>query len=264
LRSKLLRVSFLLLGGAALIVLGLRWLEPGLVFVPERGPVGAGPGQTVRLRTADGVQLVAWWCERPAARGSVLYLHGNGGNLRGRESVIERIGAATQSSVLALDWRGYGESEGEPSEAGLYADARAGWDWLAERCAPARIVIWGESLGGAPATWLAEQVAPRGLVLQSTFTSVPDMSFRVVPLPGVRWLCSIGMNNLERVPRIRCWKLFVHSRADEVVPFSMAERLYAAACEPKVSVWLERFGHNDAGIAAELAVRLAPLFAQLP
>ncbi|TAJ21492.1 MAG: alpha/beta hydrolase [Planctomycetota bacterium] len=265
---RLLRLILVLCLFVAAAVLALRWLEPRLVFVPTRGPVGTGPGERVELVTPDGVRLVAWWLPRAGSDAAVLYLHGNGGNLLGREPVLRGIAEAAHSSVLALDWRGYGESEGRPSEAGIYVDARTGWDWLAARVAPERIAIWGESLGAGAATFLARAVerpgVPRALVVQSAFTSIPDMAPRALPIPGIRWLCGIRLDNLERVGAIRCWKLFVHSRADEIVPFEMGERLFEAASEPKQSLWLDRVGHNETWNDAAFVSRLAAQLSRLP
>jgi fermentation-respiration switch protein FrsA (DUF1100 family) len=252
----------------AAALLALRWLEPRMVFLPTRGPVGDGPGERVELVTADGVRIVAWWIPRAGSDGALLYLHGNAGNLHGREVVLRELASATGMSVLALDYRGYGESEGRPDEAGLYADARAGWDWLASRVAPERVVIWGESLGGAAATAVARDVqrngVPRALVLQSAFTRIPDMARRVFPIPGIGRLCRLRMDNLERVREIRCWKLFVHSRIDEVVPFAMGEQLFEAACEPKRSLWLDAVGHNDAWYRNWFVERLVSALRDMP
>lgn len=252
----------------AIALLALPWLEPRLVFLPARGPVGSGPGERVELATADGVKLLAWWLPRTGSDGAVLYLHGNAGNLRGRANVVRELAATTGLSVLALDYRGYGESEGRPSEEGMYRDARAGWDWLAARIAPQRIVVWGESLGGAAATSVAREVqadgVPRALVLQSAFTRIPDMATRVIPIPGIGALCRLRMDNLERVREIRCWKLFVHSRIDEVVPFEMGERLFEAACEPKQALWIDHVGHNDAWYRNWFPGELVSALARMP
>lgn len=265
---RTLRVILYLCLLAAAAVVALWWLEPRMVFLPTRGPVGNGPGERVELATSDGVKLVAWWLPRAGSDGALLYLHGNAGNLDGRDVVVRELASATGLSVLALDYRGYGESDGAPSEQGMYTDARAGWDWLAARVAPQRIVVWGESLGGAAATALVRDVqqagVPRALVLQSAFTRIPDMATRVIPIPGIGALCRLRMDNLARVRDIRCWKLFVHSRADEVVPFAMGERLLAAACEPKQSLWLDGVGHNDAWGRADFVQPLVSALRSMP
>ena len=149
-------------------------------------------------------------------------------------------------NVLALDYRGYGQSQGEPSEAGLYLDAEAAYAWLVQRVPPHSIVLFGESLGGGLATYLAVEREVGALVLLSTFTSVPDMARRLFPFLPVQLVVRTRFNNLERIARVAVPKLVIHSRLDESVPVRMAERLYAAARPPKVALWLQRAGHNGA------------------
>jgi hypothetical protein len=148
------------------------------------------------------------------------------------------------ANVLAIDYRGYGKSEGKPSEDGLYRDARAAYDWLKAKTPAARIVAFGKSLGGGPACELAATVPLDGLILQSTFTSAPDMAGRVMPLFPARWFMRTKYDNLSKVRKAACPKLFVHSRADEIIPFAMGERLFAEAAEPKEAAWYDKADHN--------------------
>ncbi len=137
-------------------------------------------------------------------------------------------------NVFIVDYRGYGKSEGKPSEQGLYLDARAAWDYLVNdrRVAPRDIVILGKSLGGAPAIDLASQVEPGGLIVQSSFTSAADMAATILPfLP--RLFLHTRMDSISKITRVHCPKLFIHSRADEVVPFELGRRLFEAAPDPK-------------------------------
>jgi len=170
--------------------------------------------------------------------------------------------------VLLLDYRGYGKSEGTPSEPGLYRDARAAYDWLLTRTTADRIVLFGKSLGGGPACELASTVPVGGLIVQSAFTKAPDMAPRVMPLLFfARWLMHTKYDNLAKVAAIRCPKLFIHSRSDEIVPFDMAEKLYAAAAEPKECAWFDGgAGHNDLWIVHAKAYyeRLARFLEGLP
>lgn len=237
------------------LVFGLRALESKLLYLPARGPVGASPGEEVELVAADGVRLHGWFLGEAAAGPALLYLHGNAGSLANRRAVVEAL-RPPRGALLAIDWRGYGQSEGEPDEQGLYQDALAAWDWLAARADPARIVVVGESLGGGPATWLARERGCAALVLLSTFTSVPAMARRVLPIPGIGWLARTRMDNLARVAELRMPKLFVHSRADEVVPFAMGERLFAAAAEPKRALWFDGLAHNETFASAASIARL--------
>jgi hypothetical protein len=148
--------------------------------------------------------------------------------------------------VFIMDYRGYGKSEGNPSERGLYLDARAAWDYLVEgRGVPAnRIIIFGKSLGGVPAIDLASKVEPAGVIVQSSFTSAADLAAAVLPfLPRV--FLHTKMDSVSKIARVRCPKLFIHSRADEVVPFELGRRLYEAAPEPKQFYEVKGAPHNS-------------------
>jgi fermentation-respiration switch protein FrsA (DUF1100 family) len=147
--------------------------------------------------------------------------------------------------VLALEYRGYGQSEGEPSEKGIYEDAAAAYEWAVKRVQPKKLVLLGESLGGGPACELASKREVGGLILLSTFTSIEAMAARSFPWLPVKWLVRTRFDNEAKIKNVRAPKLFIHSRQDEVVPFEMGERLYEVAAEPKRSLWLERGGHNE-------------------
>lgn len=246
--------------------------EGSLIYFPTRYPDGEwspedrpqGEGdvvcqvEDVALEASDGVALHAWWATPARLEGDalvplpadelpvLLWLHGNAGNLSYRWDMLRRLVARLPARVLILDYRGYGKSEGGPSEEGLYRDARAAWDHLvtARGLEPGDVVVLGKSLGGGPASELATQVAPGGLILQSTFTSIPDMAGEVFPLvPG--FLIRHDMNNLAKVARVGCPVLVVHSPADEVIPYAMGRRLFEAAPEPKRFHEVPGAGHND-------------------
>jgi fermentation-respiration switch protein FrsA (DUF1100 family) len=152
----------------------------------------------------------------------------------------------TPTQVFIVDYRGYGRSEGRPSEEGLYTDARAAWRYLVEErgIAPARIVIFGKSLGGAVAVELATQVKPAGVILESSFTSVPDMAARHFPFVP-KALIRTKMNSAGKIARIRAPKLHIHSPADEVVPYELGRELFDAAADPKRFHRVEGAGHNE-------------------
>lgn len=219
--------------------------EDRLIFFPTRGGRVNGPGVDLELRAEDGVRLHARFIERPGAQQTLLYLHGNAGNLATRSDLLG-VFAGFGAHVLALEYRGYGQSAGEPSERGLYLDARAAYDWAAARGAADRMVVLGESLGGGPACELASTRQVGGLILLSSFTSIADMGALSFPWLPVRFLVRTRFDNLAKIPRIGAPKLIIHSRADEVVPFEMGQRLFASAREPKQALWLERARHNDA------------------
>jgi uncharacterized protein len=222
----------------------LMALEDALIYYPTRGGRVTADGQDVWLHAADGVKLHAFDSDPGGSEFALLYLHGNAGNIASRSEVIEYL-ARLGLRVLALDYRGYGHSEGTPSEAGLYADALAAHGWLAARVPARQIVVLGESLGGGPACELALRQPVGGLVLHSTFTSIPDMAARTFPWLPVRLLARTRFDNLSKIGRIEAPKLIVHSRRDEVIPFSMGERLLSAARPPVQHLWLDQSLHND-------------------
>jgi hypothetical protein len=219
-------------------------LEESLIFFPSQAGVAASPGDEVELKTEDGVTIRGWYLGHPEATRSLLFLHGNAGNLEHRRSIllgIRKLGL----NVLAIDYRGYGRSAGHPSEAGLYTDARAAYAWLMQRTDAASMVVYGESLGGGPACELAATSKVAGLVLQSTFTSIADIAALRYPWLPVHWLVRTKFDNLAKLERIDAPILFIHGRRDDVVPFSMAERMFERATSPKHRLWLEQARHND-------------------
>jgi fermentation-respiration switch protein FrsA (DUF1100 family) len=205
--------------------------------------------ESVSIRTEDGETLHAWWVPATSPgkpeRGTVLFLHGNAGNISHRLDYLmmfKRLGFAT----LIVDYRGYGQSTGTPSEEGTYRDASAALRWLSESrgILPGAVVLVGESLGGAVASWLAARHRPRALVLLSTFTSVPDLGAKIYPFLPVRLISRFSYDNLERIVRIKAPVFVAHSRDDDIVPFAHGRALFAAAGEPKQFLEM-RGGHND-------------------
>lgn len=234
-----------------LFVVWLRWFEQRSVYQPTRlleatgGEIGF-PKQDVWLEPDGGGRLHAWYYpgEKAAAGEVFLLCHGNGGNISHRldqYEVLLRLGAA----VLAFDYRGYGQSGGSPGEEKTYQDAEAAWRWLREQGYPAeRIIVLGESLGGGVAAELALRRTVGGLILQSSFTSVPDLGAEIFPWLPVRTLGRIRYDNLAKLPHIQVPVLVMHSRADTIIPFRHGERNHAAAREPKLFREL-RGDHND-------------------
>ena len=214
--------------------------------VRSRTPTSAAlKYEEVALETSDGLRLSAWYVPAERERGTVLFCHGNAGNIAGRlESLKFFHGLGL--SVLIFDYRGYGYSEGAPSEQGTYLDAEAAWDYLVKRrgAEEKRIVIFGRSLGGAVAARLAKEHVPAGLVLESTFTSMQDLIQDMVPALLGRLLCPYQYDTKTIVAELRCPKLIIHSPDDEVVTFSHGKDLFRAAAEPKRFVRI-RGAHND-------------------
>jgi len=217
-----------------------------LTTTPDQAGLAWEP---VRLTTADGLGLGAWYLPAEGADTALLFLHGNAGN-RGHRLDSLRLFHDLGLAVLILDYRGYGDSEGKPSEAGTRRDARAGWDYLvgSRGFDPEWIIIFGRSLGGAVAARLAADLAveaapPRALVLESTFTSVPDLGAELYPWLPVRLISRLRYDTLGLMAHIDVPVLVVHSREDEIIPFAHGERLFAAAHGPKRLLPL-RGGHN--------------------
>lgn len=195
------------------------------------------------MTTADGVKLHGWWIPREGARVVTLYFHGNAGNITHRAGHISEITGAG-SSLLIIDYRGYGKSQGRPSEAGLYADADAAYQHLLDAgYEPGRIVLHGESLGTAVAVELASRRRCGGVVLEAPFTSARDVAARVLPLVGpmVVW----GFDSKRKVPNIRAPLLIIHGDRDEVISYQFGRKLFDAAREPKTFRAVPGGHHND-------------------
>lgn len=229
----------------AVILLAMLF-EDKLIYFPAKDGVGPSPGEEVWLTAADGVKIHGWYLPHPKPRATILHLHGNAGNLEDRRDLLVRL-REMGVNVMAIDFRGYGKSEGSPNEAGVYQDSRAAYDWLLGKTAADKIVLHGESLGGGPACELASTVPCGGLIVQSAFTRAPDMAPRVLPWFPT-FLVRTKFDNQAKVARAACRKLFIHSRSDEIIPFDMGEKLFAAACEPKECEWFNLGGHNDLSI----------------
>ncbi len=215
----------------------------GWAFEDVRLPVGAH-------------ETHAWYVPLEGARGTVIFSHGNAGNIADR---LESMGLLRELgfSVLAYDYGGYGHSTGSPSEMRLYDDIRAAWRWLTlERGVPAsEVVLFGRSLGGGPTVQLATEVQPAAVVLESTFTSVTDMARGLFPFLPVGWLVYDEFANVEKVADIAAPLLFVHSPDDTLIPYTHGRALYDAATEPKT--FLEIRGDHNSGFVESMEVYVA-------
>lgn len=248
----LLGLAIMIASAYALLAAFLFFAQSHLVYFPQTGGDFIAtpeqlelPYESVTLRTKDGLSLHGWFVPAQAARGTVLFFHGNAGNISHRIdylSMFHRLGYQT----FIFDYRGYGQSSGTPSEPGTYADAEAAWNYLVEEkgIQPDRIALFGESLGGAVAAWLAAHERPGLLVLASAFTSLPDMAEKIYPFLPVRLLSRFNYNTLEYLRSVVCPVLIAHSPQDEIVPFAHGQALYEAAPEPREFIELEG-GHND-------------------
>ncbi len=201
--------------------------------------------ESVEFKTDDGLRLTGWYIPVEDSQYTVLFCHGNGGNIMHRLDSINlfyKLGL----NCFIFDYRGYGESEGQPSEEGTYLDAMAAYKWLTEekKVSPDDIILFGRSLGGSIAAQLATKVKARALIIESTFTSYIDIGKKFYPYMPVCWFARFSYRTIDYVKDVRYPVMFIHSRNDETVPFEFGLELYEAANEPKEFV--EIFGsHND-------------------
>lgn len=235
----------------ALLCLAVYVFQSRLVYFPVRAlaatPAAVGLRyEDVRLESTSGNTLHGWYVPGTENARTILFLHGNAGNISDRLDSLEvfnRLGL----NVLIIDYSGYGDSTGRPSEQQTYDDAMTAWRHLTvtRGLPPGRIVVFGRSLGGGVASWLASRVTPAALILESTFTSVPDLAKKYYPIVPIRWLARIRYDSLSRMSSLRCPVLIAHSRDDELVPFAHGRALFAAARAPKD--FLEFKGSHNAG-----------------
>jgi fermentation-respiration switch protein FrsA (DUF1100 family) len=203
------------------------------------------PYEDVELQTEDGLRLHGWFIPVANPRATVLFFHGNAGNISHRMESLE-IFHKLGLEILIFDYRGYGQSEGRPSERGTYLDAQAAWRFLTEQrqIPPRKILLFGRSLGAALASNLARDQQPMGLILESAFTSVPDLAATLYPFLPVRLLSRFQYDNRRNLQTISSPVLVAHSRDDEIIPYEHGRQLFAVAAEPKSFLML-RGGHND-------------------
>jgi fermentation-respiration switch protein FrsA (DUF1100 family) len=222
---------------------------PGRMLTMTPADVGMDY-QDVSIKTTDGVKLHGWFV---AGRSSpvLLFFHGNAGNISHRLDSIRQF-RDLGLSVLIIDYRGYGQSEGRTTESGLYRDADAAWRYLINDrgLAASDIVIFGRSLGASVASRLAAQHEPLALILESSFTSVPDIAQELYPWLPARWLSRLRHATRDHIQGVRCPVLVVHSRDDDIIPFHHGEAIYASANEPRTLLAI-RGTHNDAFLRDE-------------
>ena len=207
----------------------------------------------VRFTASDGVKLHAWWVPAKNERGVALFCHGNAGNISHRLKTIEILNRLGLSTFI-FDYRGFGLSEGHPSEKGTYADALGAWEYLVgtQNINPGKIIIHGRSLGGAVAAHLATERNPALLIIESSFTSARDVARHHVPFPPAAWIITYRYDTVGRIKKLRCPVLIIHSPDDEVIPFSHGVELFKNAPEPRE--FLKIAGtHNYGFVLSEIA-----------
>jgi len=253
-------IPLLLLAGGMylLFCVLLFFMQSRLLYFPNlagrelrRTPADIGLAyEDVHITASDRVGLHGWYVPARQERDVLLFFHGNAGNISHRLDSL-RIFHDLGLSILIIDYRGYGRSQGKVSEAGTYRDAEAAWQYLAQvrQVTPDRIILFGRSLGGAVAAHLAASHPPAGLILESVFTSVPDMAADLYPFLPVRLLSRFHYNTLSSLKKVHCPVLVVHSPDDDIIPFAHGQKLFAAAKSRKSFLEI-RGDHNEGFLAS--------------
>jgi fermentation-respiration switch protein FrsA (DUF1100 family) len=256
-------------GGCALSPLA-RY-ERAMIYQPTKTPAGASNAaragfEQASFTAADGTRLSGWFADHPERRAVVLFAHGNGGNVEMWAPLVRELADRHRVAALVFDYRGYGESEGRPREAGVLQDSRAARRWLAERTGVTEdsIVMMGQSLGGGVAIDLAAKDGARALVLMSTFTSVPDVAAQHVRWLPTNLVMTERFRSLDKIKHYHGPLLICHGDADRMIPFTHGEQLFAAA-PGTVKQFVRHVGgdHNDPP-PPEYHAALAQLLDALP
>jgi len=201
------------------------------------------------MTTSDGVEIHGWYIPKEGAVAHLLMAHGNAGNLSDRLQWLALLHEKVPANLFMFDYRGYGRSQGSPTEEGCYRDAEAAYDWLQSKSQDLAIIAHGHSLGSAVVVELACRRELDGLIIESGFTCASDMAKQMFgPIP-VQLLTSMSWNSLEKVKTMSMPKLFLHGERDSVIPYKLGKKLYEAAAEPKEFVTLRGADHNNTFIA---------------
>ncbi|HET7842249.1 MAG TPA: alpha/beta hydrolase [Terriglobia bacterium] len=253
LKRHVMNITLGIVVGLVLLVILVRVFENRLIFFPPRYPEGFSSPvaygihpEEIWLTASGGVKLNAYFIAAPDSPKVLLWFHGNAENIgMGLDHLkwLSRLGV----NVMELDYRGYGKSEGSPDEAGVYRDADAAYLYLVEgrKFAPKDVYVYGHSLGGAVAVDLASRRECGGLIVESSFTSIPDMARHIYRVPVARYLPSSRFDSLAKIARVNEPVLIIHGTRDPVIPFEMGRRLFEAAREPKAFLPVEGAEHDD-------------------
>jgi pimeloyl-ACP methyl ester carboxylesterase len=247
------KLLLLAIGVYAALSLYVYFKQSDLIFYPDfpgRNLVSTPQDigltyEDIRFETEDNIRLHGWFIPRDNAKATLLFFHGNAGNISHRLESIDifhRLGL----NVFIFDYRGYGQSDGKISEKGTYRDAEAAWKYLTQSrgIAAEDIIIFGRSLGASIGSWLAAKHTPAALIVESGFSSVASMGQRLYPFLPVRWLTRLKYNTKKYVGNISCPVLVAHSRHDEIIPYVESREIFDAASEPKQFLEMSG-GHND-------------------
>jgi fermentation-respiration switch protein FrsA (DUF1100 family) len=244
------------LAGLVVVVLFIVLLagcENSIIYHPEKYPNGLWdtsnmplPVQDVWFEAEDGVKLHGWYIPSDEAVASLLFFHGNAGNITNRLENIFLL-HHLKLNVFIFDYRGFGRSEGDPNEEGIQLDSQAAYDTLLTQpgVSVPSLFIFGRSLGGAFASYTATKNPAAGLILESTFTNADEMADKMFPILPVGWFISSELNTQRHVAHLNMPKLFIHGTRDTLIPFTMGRELYKAAAQPKEFYSIVGAGHNN-------------------
>jgi len=246
-------ILLILLIGIGLFLF-FRWFERANVWIPSStfyaNPENLGMKyEEVFFKTSDDVRLHGWYIPADEPIASMLFMHGNGGNISYRVESLRQF-HSINLNIFIFDYRGYGKSGGWLSEKGTYRDAQAAYEWLKEKTPDQPIILFGRSLGGAIATHLANNIDASALIVESCFTSIPDIGADLFPILPVQWLATIQYDAKNKIKNVDMPVLVVHSPEDTLIPYHHGREIYEAAPEPKEFMKIQG-GHNEGYIMSE-------------
>lgn len=236
-----------------IFILVIRLFENKFIFFPFKYPQGYWHPETFGLqvedcyfKTIDGCQLHGWFVHKEDAVATLLWCHGNAGNITDRLDNLAKL-VRLPVNVFIFDFRGYGRSNGSPDEKGIYLDAEAAYDFLVSRkdVEQDKIILFGRSLGGAVAVDLATKRKCAGLILESTFTSAKDMAKSAFGFIPIHLIIKTKFNSVDKISQIQVPILFLHGTSDRTVPPELGRRLFEAANNPKEFYQIHGADHND-------------------
>jgi fermentation-respiration switch protein FrsA (DUF1100 family) len=255
----MLRILIIAIIALIAMLLLVRLFERRMVFFPVKYPVGfweaQNPGRKITdvwFASSDGEKLHGWLVPNAQPVATLLMCHGNAGNVGDRHEWLERLHHEVPADLFIFDYRGFGRSEGDPTEEGCYRDAVAAFNWLAAYKPELPIIVHGHSLGSAVAVELVHRLpagAVAGLILESSFTNARDMArlmFGPIPL---HWLSSMKWASDAKIGAMATPKLFIHGSRDSIIPIRLGQQLFAGAALPKEFVALPNADHNDTFLA---------------
>ena len=245
---KIVKIIRVLLIVYIVMCLGIYFFQSKLVFVPTKGepqytPQNLGLDFEDFMLESGSEKINAWFIPSKANKGTVFFCHGNAGNLGHRLSTI-RIWHELGINILLFDYRGFGKSSGSPSEEGCYEDAKACFKWLEKNNKLTKpLIIHGRSLGGGVASWAANNVECDALILESTFTSVPDMGAHYYPFLPIGLISSIHFPTAERLKTFKKPLLIIHGEKDEIIPYFMGKKI----ADQTKAEFLDLTGRHNSG-----------------